>query len=92
MTGYDNGASFEHLRRFADQLDFRFGVTDRKHILAGNERLTLTTDEHGWTQWLEGVQNRLARVNGLEPDRELATQLVRLKILTNPNASEHNTD
>ena len=90
MVEYNHSASFEHLRRFADRLDFRFGVNNCKQILAGNERLTLSTDAQGWTQWLEGVQDRLMNASGLEPDRELVTQLVRLKALSNPGAPENN--
>ncbi len=90
MVDYSNAASFEHLRRFADRLDFRFGVNNRKQILEGNERLTLTTDAQGWTQWLDGVQKRLTSATGAEPVDELVAQLVRLKALSSPNSPENN--
>jgi hypothetical protein len=89
MVEYNNAASFEHLRRFADRLDFRFGVNNRKRILEGNERLTLTTDAQGWTQWLEGVQKRFASASGPKPDTELVSQLFRLRALSKTQAPEN---
>ena len=66
MNRGNNNATIDNLRALALTLDLRLGVDARKQILAGNEKITLATDEQGWITWMSGVETRLKEIAGTQ--------------------------
>lgn len=66
MNRGNNDATIDNLRALALTLDLRLGVDARKQILAGNEKITLATDEQGWINWMSGVETRLKEIAGTQ--------------------------
>lgn len=66
-----NNKTIESLRALAFTLDLRLGVDARKQILAGNEKITLSTDEQGWKAWMTGVEERLKIYAGAQMADEM---------------------
>lgn len=66
MNSGNNNDTIDNLRALALTLDLRLGVDARKQILAGNEKITLSTDEQGWATWMSGVETRLKTIAGTQ--------------------------
>ncbi len=52
-------SNFDALRALAGRVDFQFGVSFRKKILDGHERLHLHCDAGRWNNWLDSVISRV---------------------------------
>ncbi len=50
---------FDSLRALAGRVDFQFGVSLRKKILDGHERLHLHCDSGRWNNWVRAVMLRV---------------------------------
>lgn len=90
MIQFHTTESLQGLRRLADQLDIRLGVTNRKWVLEGNERLTLSTDAATWTKWLHEVHKRLVQVGDTKLDGEVVAQITRLRGIAGVGTPEQN--
>ena len=64
MNRGNNNATIDNLRALALTLDMRLGVEARKQILAGNEKITLATNEQQWIDWMSGVKSRMKMIAG----------------------------
>jgi hypothetical protein len=74
MISGEKGSAFDNLSELALKLDVKLGVERRKLILAGNEKLTMSTNAQGWTAWMAGVQTRLQGFVGNETAKDLLVQ------------------
>ena|GEM_PF-4432106 len=63
--------TIDNLRTLALTLDLRLGVHARKQILAGNERITLSTDGQDLASWMSDVETRLKMVAGSQMVNEI---------------------
>lgn len=59
-------SEIQYLQNLADMLDMYVGIETRKSVLAGNERLTLATDDHVWNQYLSQVARRVEVITDTE--------------------------
>jgi hypothetical protein len=55
----DAKAEFEFIRGLAYRLDIHVGVEKRKLIMAGNEKLTMATDNEKLSLWMKNVSERM---------------------------------
>lgn len=71
----DAYAGFKFLRGLAYRLDMYVGVENRKLILAGNERITLGTDQRNWALWLHDVSERMSFSVNAQTRAQIMSQL-----------------
>jgi hypothetical protein len=64
----------ENLRELAWELDLRMGLEQRKIILEGNEKITLSTSGSNWKEWVFSVEKRLNEMVATEAAKKLIMQ------------------
>lgn len=62
---------FESLASLAVRLDFHLGVSARKSILVGHERLNFKTDADIWAGWLNSVVSRLESITDISESERI---------------------